>query len=238
MITAVVMAGGKGTRLHPITAAIPKPLVPVGERPILDYVLRWLHHCGVRRVILAIGHLAEIITAVIGDGKRWGLNIEYSLEEKALGTIGPLRLIKNLPDNFLVLNGDILTDLDLHHFFRYHIENKALLTIATVKRKHQVDFGVLHFSEEDFTITRFEEKPLLEHSVSMGIYAMRREIRSLIPRNTPVGLDSLVEMLLKKHKAVKVFPYNGEWLDIGRLEDFIAANGDEKRALLHKILRA
>lgn len=235
-ITAVVLAGGKGTRLHPITAAIPKPLVPVGEHPILDYVLTWLYRCHIKEVIFAIGHLAEIITAVVGDGKRWGLRVKYSIEEKPLGTIGPLRLIENLPDNFLVLNGDILTDMDLRRFYQFHLENNALLTIATVKRKHQVDFGVLNFSENNLTMTAFEEKPILEYSVSMGIYGMRKEVLEYIPKNRPMGLDGLVARLLKDKKTIKVYPYNGEWLDIGRLEDYILANSSTIKPLLKKIL--
>lgn len=235
-LTAIVMAGGKGTRLHPITSSIPKPLVPVGEHPILDYVLTWLQQCGVRRVILAINHLAEIITAVIGDGKRWGLDIEYSIEHKPLGTIGPLRIIKDLPEDFLVINGDILTTMALDRFFEYHKSGDCVLTIATARRKHEVDFGVIKFSEPDMLITSFEEKPVLEYSVSMGIYGMRRDILEYIPHDIPFGLDSLVEALLKAKKKIKVYKSESEWLDIGRLEDFNLANSDAYKDLLSQIL--
>lgn len=235
-ITAVVMAGGKGTRLHPITASIPKPLVPVGEKPILDYVLTWLYRCGIRRVVLAINHLAEIICAVVGDGKRWGLSIEYSIEDKPLGTIGPLRLIKNLPDNFLVLNGDILTNLNLYEFYQYHLAGNSMLTIATTNRRHEVDFGVINYNSKSSIVTSFDEKPTLNYSVSMGIYGMKKELLDFIPEDTPFGLDLLVLKLLKEQKQTKVFPFSGQWLDIGRLEDFTYANSEKAKALLDKIM--
>ena len=230
------MAGGKGTRLLPITSAIPKPLVPVGEHPILHYVLTWLSNCGVKRVILAINHLAEIICAVVGDGARWGLKVEYSIEDSPLGTIGPLRLLHDLPPNFLVINGDILTDLSLGDFFEYHTANDALLTVATFKRSHNVDFGVLHFSDSTCELNGFEEKPMLEYSVSMGIYGMRREILSFIPEDKPMGLDTLVGALLTTHNTIKVYKHEGRWLDIGRLEDYLYANSDEIKPCLEEML--
>lgn len=223
-ITAVVMAGGKGTRLHPITSSIPKALVPVREKPILDYLLSRLHQCGVRRVVMAINHLAEIIMAVVGDGSRWGLEVSYSLEDKPLGTIGPLHIIENLPENFLVMNADLLTDLDMKELYDYHISGDSLLTISTIKRKHEVDFGVIHYSEETKNLTGFEEKPVLEYAVSTGIYAMNRNILNFIPKGKPFGLDSLVESLLSAKENIKIYEHSGEWLDIGRLEDFIEAN--------------
>lgn len=234
-ITAVIMAGGKGTRLHPVTAAIPKPLVPVAEKPILDYVLTWLSRSGIKKVILAINHLAEIISAVVGDGKKWGLDVEYSVEDKSLGTIGPLRLLKNLPADFLVINGDILTNLNLKEFFKYHLSNNSLLTIATTKRKHQVDFGVINYEQNNCIVNGFQEKPVLEYSVSMGIYGMNKNLIKYIPDSKPIGLDVLIEILLKKKLPINVYPFEGKWLDIGRLEDYIHANSDEVKPLLQEI---
>jgi NDP-sugar pyrophosphorylase family protein len=187
--------------------------------------------------VFAISHLAEIISAVVGDGKRWGLEVEYSVEDIPLGTIGPLRLIDNLPENFLVVNGDILTDLDLNAFFEYHVTNDALLTVATFKRTHQVDFGVLHFSEDDCVVNGFEEKPSLHYSVSMGVYGMKREVLNHIPENQPMGLDTLVDALLAAGKTVKVYRHEGQWLDIGRLEDYLAANSDEMKPCLDDMLK-
>jgi NDP-sugar pyrophosphorylase family protein len=140
---AIILAGGKGTRLRPYTLALPKPLVPVGDRAILDIVLTQLARAGVRHVTMAVSHLAHLIMAYFGDGQRWGLKIDYSLEDKPLSTIAPLKLIGDLPEHFLVMNGDILTDLDFAALYARHVAGGADITVATFQRDSRIDFGVL-----------------------------------------------------------------------------------------------
>ncbi len=234
-ITAVVLAGGKGTRLKPYTTVIPKPLMPVDDRPVLEYVLSWIKQGGVSTVIIAINHLAELIMAVIGSGEKWGLDIRYSREEKPLSTIGPLTLIESLPENFLVLNGDILTDLKVDDFFRFHLEKGALLTVATFERISKIDFGVIEIDEQG-KVNNFLEKPEYSSRVSMGIYAMNRRILDYIPRNKAFGFDELVLALLREKEDIAVFTHDGKWLDIGRPEDYDLANQEDTAPLLKRML--
>ncbi len=235
-LKAIILAGGKGTRLMPYTTVIPKPLMPIEDRAVLEYVLGWLRKSDVRDVVIAINHLAQLIQAVIGSGEEWGLNIQYSVEEEPLNTIGPLTLIDSLPDNFLVLNGDILTDLDIDDFYRYHLESDGILTVATIQRRETVDFGVLEF-DADKRVNGFREKPEYTFNVSMGIYAMRHDILDHIPRNTPFGFDELILRLLDENEPIRVYPYKGEWLDIGRPEDYELANSPRYSSLLQRMLR-
>src|SRR5438132_9740917 len=138
---AVVLAGGKGTRLRPYTTVLPKPLMPIGEYPILEVVVRQLVQAGFDRITMAVNHQAELIRAFFGDGSKWGISIDYSLEDKPLGTMGPLRLITDLPDHFLVMNGDILTDLDFGAFFDQHVAGNHLFTISSHLRQQVIDYG-------------------------------------------------------------------------------------------------
>ena len=140
---AVIMAGGKGTRLRPYTMVLPKPLVPIGEFPIMEIVIRQLAGYGFERVIIAVNHQAELIKTYFGDGSKFGVHIEYSIETKALSTMGPLRLMKNLPNHFIVMNSDILTDLDYGKFLEDHIKSGELFTISSYKRVQNVEYGVL-----------------------------------------------------------------------------------------------
>lgn len=222
---AIILAGGKGTRLRPYTITMPKPLVPVGDVPILEIIIQQLRKSGFKRIIITVNHQADLIKAYFGDGSKWGLNIEYSMEDKPLGTMGPLKLIKDLPENFLVMNGDILTDLNYAEFLEKHIESKAIYTICGYKRIHQVDYGVLHVNEAG-KLCGFEEKPKLHYSVSMGVYAVSREILMYIPENEYFGFDSLMQKLINNGESVTVDPYDGYWLDIGRPEDYMKATED------------
>lgn len=171
---AVILAGGKGTRLHPYTIAMPKPLVPIGDYPILEIIIRQLNIAGINRIIITVNHQADLIKTYFGDGHKWNVNIEYSLEDKPLGTMGPLKLLKNLPDNFIVMNGDILTDLNFKELLDNHIKEGNIYTISGYKRKHKVDYGVLHTDSNSY-LNGFEEKPLLDYTVSMGIYAVSKK---------------------------------------------------------------
>jgi NDP-sugar pyrophosphorylase family protein len=223
---AVILAGGKGTRLKPYTSVIPKPLVPVGERAILEILIRRLRHSGVDEVFVCLNHFAEIIMAFFGDGSRFGLKINYSLESEPLGTVGPIKLLKNLPDHFLVMNGDLLTDLPFADLFGYHMEGTSLLTVSTFSRKSKIDFGVIDFDPLTRLATGFREKPEYTFDVSMGVYVMSRNVLTHVPDNTYFGFDSLMLRLLEVGSPARIFPYNGYWLDIGRPDDYEKANED------------
>jgi len=222
---AVILAGGKGTRLRPYTIAMPKPLVPVGDYPILEIIIRQLSNKGFGRVIITVNHQADLIKAYFGDGHKWGLSIEYSLEDKPLGTMGPLESLTNLPDNFIVMNGDILTDLDYVALLDNHIKEKNIFTISAHHREHNVDYGVLHLDRNSI-LTGFEEKPKLQYIVSMGIYAVSKNVLKYIPKDEYFGFDTLMLKLIESNEKVKVEVFSGYWLDIGRPEDYQKATDD------------
>lgn len=217
---AVLLAGGKGTRLKPYTTLIPKPLVPLGgEMAILEIVILQLRKYGYNHITLAINHLANLIRAYIGDGSKWGIKIDYSLEEKPLNTIGPLTLIEDLPENFLVMNGDILSDLDYGEFLKSHEKKKTRLSVSTCKRESKVDFGVIQY-DQDLSLTKFIEKPTYTFDVSMGVYAFHRSIIEKLPKAQNYGFDHLMLDAIKKKEQVCIRPFSGFWLDIGRPEDY------------------
>lgn len=231
---AVILAGGKGTRLKPYTSVIPKPLVPVGEKAILEILITRLKKEGVDEVFICLNHFAEIIMAFFGDGSRFGLKINYSLEDEPLGTVAPVKLIKGLPEHFLVMNGDLLTDLPFGELFRYHLQGNALLTVSTYTRKTKIDFGVIDIDPVTLLATGFREKPEFTFDVSMGVYVMNRDVLELVPSRTHFGFDDLMLTMLEKKCPAKIFPYAGYWLDIGRPDDYEKANEDID--MLNKLL--
>lgn len=225
---AVILAGGKGTRLQPYTTVLPKPLLPVGDRPILEVVLRQLKRARVDRVTLAVGHMAEMFPQVLGNGKRWGMRIDYARESRPLGTAAPLRNIPGLNETFLVLNGDILTDLDFRALVRFHKQMKAVATIATFKRTVPVDFGVIEANGTDL-IADYIEKPTLAYKVSMGVYVFEPEVIDDIPRRGRFDFPELILRLLERGGRVASYPFRGRWLDIGRPDDFLRAHDEMTR---------
>ena len=218
----------KRTRLRPYTISMPKPLVPIGDYPIMEIVVRQLAYYGFRRIIITVNHQADIIKAYFGNGSKWGVDIIYSLEDKPLGTMGPLKLIPDLPDNFLVINGDILTDLDFGEFISNHEKEGYIFTISAYNRKHRVDYGVLQYNNE-FLLTGFEEKPLLDYTVSMGVYSVSKKVLKHIPQNEYYGFDQLMLDLVRSNQKVKVAIFDGYWLDIGRPNDYEKAVDDFNR---------
>ena len=226
---AVILAGGKGTRLKPYTTVIPKPLVPVGDRPILEILIERLKLSDITDITLCVNHLAEIIIAFFGDGSKWGVRLTYSVEDKPLSTVAPLKLLNDLPNDFLVMNGDLLTDLDVGKLFEYHVKHNALITVATHKRNLEVDFGVIEVNEAGNMAIGFQEKPEFTLNVSMGIYVFSKKVLDFIPAGKAFGFDSLMYELLKRKQIIHVYPYNGYWLDIGRPEDYEKANEDIKK---------
>ncbi len=231
---AVILAGGKGTRLKPYTSVIPKPLVPVGERAILEILVTRLKKAGVDEIYICLNHFAEIIIAFFGDGSRFGLKINYSIEQEPLGTVAPIKLIRELPDHFLVMNGDLLTDLNFSDLFQYHLEGRSLLTVSTYIRNMKIDFGVIDVDEKSMLAKGFREKPEYTFSVSMGVYVMNRKVLDFVPDSTSFGFDDLMLTLLKKNEPARLYPYHGYWLDIGRPDDYEKANDDIE--FLNKIL--
>lgn len=221
---AIILAGGKGTRLQPYTTVLPKPLMPVGGKPIISIIINQLKQAGVSRITLAVNYMADIIATVIGDGKKYGVDINYSTETVPLGTIGPIRLIKDLPEDFLVMNGDILTNLDYQGLFGAHRESGCLFTIATCKREIKIDFGVLEVDPTKRQLTGHSEKPVYRFDVSMGIYVMNRALIEKCPVGVPYGVDNLAIDMLKRNESINIYPFSGYWLDIGRPDDFQRAN--------------
>jgi len=231
---AVILAGGKGTRLKPYTATLPKPLVPIGDRSILDIVLAQLRRAGVTHVTMAVSHLAHLIMAYFGDGGRQGMRIDYSLEDKPLSTIAPLKLIRDLPETFFVMNGDILTDLDFGGLYRFHQEQDADITVATFERDARIDFGVLK-ADGSGRVVGFEEKPTYHFSVSMGVYVMSRRLLEIVPADRPFGFDHLMHACIERKRRAIVYPHGGYWLDIGRPDDYAEAS-EKIGDLLKRIL--
>lgn len=227
-VTVVILAGGKGTRLAPYTTVLPKPLMPVGDMPILEIVVRQLRHYGFRNIVISVGHLAELIRAFFGDGSKWRMNIRYAIEDKPLGTIGPLRLIEGLDKPFIVMNGDLLTDINYASLYEYHQQGRQEATVATTTKKVQISLGVLD-ADADRRLVGFREKPVHTYSASMGIYVYDPSIIKLIPPDTHYGFDNLMLDMLAGGQMVRLYPFDGLWLDIGRHEDYEQASSEFER---------
>lgn len=219
---AVILAGGKGSRLRPYTVVLPKPLMPIGQFPILEVVVRQLVDSGFDHITMAVNHQADIIKAYFNSGGNWGITIDYSLEKEPLGTMGPLKLIADLPEHFLVMNGDILTDLDYAAMYRHHIFSGNTLTISAFQRELRSEFGVLEVDDFD-TLCGFKEKPVTKHVVSMGVYMLTREVLGFIPEGQEYGFDHLMSDMMEAKEPIHVRKHDGYWLDIGRPDDYIQA---------------
>jgi NDP-sugar pyrophosphorylase family protein len=218
----IIQAGGKGSRLYPYTKVLPKPLMPVGGTPILEIVIRQLAAQGFRELVITLGYLGEMIRLCCGDGSKWGVHIEYVTEKKPLGTIGPVRLVPGLTRPFLVMNGDLLTDLDFAGLVRWHQSGTAPLSIATYMKPVNVSLGVLDTDDQGYVVG-FREKPTLHFPCSMGVYVVNPELVDLIPADTNFGFDDLMYKMLKLKLPARSHTFSGTWMDIGRPEDFHAA---------------
>ena len=230
---AVILAGGKGTRLRPYTTVLPKPLMPIGEYPILEVVVRQLIKNGFSHITMAVNHQADLIRAFFGDGQKWNVKIDYSQENEPLGTMGPLTLISDLPDHFLIMNGDVLTDLNFRKFYDEHVASENIFSISAFERVQRVDYGVL-CSDRDGQLIGFTEKPNNTYLVSMGIYMASQRVLDFIPESF-FGFDTLMLDLISKHEQVAIKNHNGYWLDIGRPDDYMQAI-EEFDGLKHKLL--
>ena len=221
---AIIMAGGRGSRLHPYSALFPKPLMPLGDKPVLEILLHQFRAAGVTRVILAVNHLRHLLEAFFGNGERFGLSITYSIEDKPLGTAGPLGLILDrLEDDFFLANGDLLTTLDLTKMLDHHRADRADATIGAYKRELRSAFGVLE-TDAAGHMTGYAEKPLTTHLVSMGLYVLNRDaIRPFITPNQHLDMPTLMLAMHAAGRQVLCHQQDCFWLDIGRPEDFAQA---------------
>lgn len=219
---AVVLAGGKGTRLAPYTKILPKPLMPIGDMPILEVLLRQMHRSGVDEAILTVGHLSELLRAFFQEGERIGIKIRYSFEEKPLGTAGPLSLVSEcLDDTFLVTNGDVLTTLDFSSLIDFHKRKGAVATIAMHNREVKVDLGVLQLNGVgDYRLTGYIEKPTYHFHVSMGIYVFEPYVLDYISYGEYLDFPDLVIKLISAGANVQGYPFGGYWQDLGRPDDY------------------
>ena len=228
---AIILAGGKGSRLKPYTELIPKPLVPIGGKTsIIEIIIKQLSKYGFNHITLAVNHLSHLIESYLGSGKKYGIKIDYILENKVLGTVGPLTNIKDLPENFLVMNGDILTNINYKSLLNLHKRKKNLITLATFKRNTFIDFGTLETKKNK--VIKFVEKPTLNFNVSMGVYCLNKKALKNLKKNKFMNFDVFIKNNIKK----KIYAYNhkGFWLDIGRVDDYEYAN--QNFSTLKKIL--
>ncbi|MBK8430847.1 MAG: NTP transferase domain-containing protein [Chloroflexi bacterium] len=222
MKKAIILAGGLGTRLAPYTTVFPKPLMPLGNHPILEVIICQLREHGFTDITLAVGYLAHLLQTYFGDGSRFGVNIHYSFEEEPLGTAGPLKLVENLTEPFLVMNGDVLTNLNYSELYAHHLLHDAAATISIYPKKVKIDLGVLEL-DENSQVRRYIEKPTYSYDVSMGIYILSPETLRYIPANQRYDLPTLVEHLMADGERVSAYHCKGEWLDIGRPDDYAHA---------------
>jgi NDP-sugar pyrophosphorylase family protein len=219
----VILAGGKGVRLAPLTEVIPKPLVPIGGMPILEVVIRQLRHHGLRHITLAVGYMADLLQAYFQDGSKWGVKIDYSYETEPLGTAGPLSLIPGLDDTFIVMNADVLTDLNFQELVEYHKSHDAIATVSAYERQVTIDLGVI-IKDGDCRIKDYVEKPTINHLVSMGVYVFEPQVLGFIKGNRYLDFPDLVKQLLQAGQVINYYPFDGYWLDIGRHDDYAKAS--------------
>ena len=220
---AVILAGGLGTRLRPFTTSFPKPLMPLGEHPVLEILLRRLKVHGVEEVTLLTGHLAYLIESYFADGSGLGMAIDYVREDEPLGTAGPMRQLRGrITEDFLVMNGDLLTDVDFGALMRWHEQTGASATVSMYRREERLELGVLKVDAAG-NVTGYDEKPTLSLDISMGLYALSPDVLERIPAGR-YDMPQLIVDLLSDGRRVVGWPHSGLWFDIGRADDYASAN--------------
>jgi len=218
-VRVVVLAGGMGTRLRPYTAVLPKPLMPVGDLPILEIIVRQLRRNGFRRITLAVGHLSSLVQAYFGDGSRWDVRLDYLVEDSPLGTAGPLATVRDEESTYLVMNGDVLTTLPYAEVVERHKKSENAATVAVCTRDVGVNLGVVEVDSTD-RITAYREKPVLTYSASMGVYVLDRASLDRIEEGTPLDMPDLLRAMMGDGKRVGAYRFDGYWRDIGNHDDF------------------
>jgi NDP-mannose synthase len=224
-LLAVILAGGKGTRLRPFTMTIPKPLLPLGDIPVLEVVIRQLAANGFSRIVLTLGHMAPLFNAQFGDGRDYGLSIEYVSELEPLGTAAPLRNLSELPENFIVMNGDLLTDISYAQLFKEHVRKKAAATIGTVSRHETIDYGLIEMTPEGAFLD-YREKPVVSRYVSMGINVLNQRALRAIPASGKFDMPQLILALHAIKERVHCYRTDCYWQDMGRFDDYTRASED------------
>ncbi len=215
---AVVMAGGEGQRLRPITDSIPKPMIPVQDRPVLEHTLARLVESGVRKLYISVNYKAEMIDKYFGDGSAFGVKIEYLRENEKLGTVGSLRLLPEIPRGpFLVLNGDVLTTADFKSFLSFHTSHRSVLTVAAAEYRLQVPYATMKLGNH--YLLNMEEKPEFRFHCNAGIYAVEPEVLRFIPEQGACHMTTVIDELLHSGLPISVFPLYEYWIDIGNPDD-------------------
>ena len=228
---AVILAGGRGTRLAPYTQIMPKPLMPIGDMPILEVMLRQMKRAGVEDIVLTVGHLAQLLRTFFMDGQQWGVNISYSYEEKPLGTAGPLSLIQGLDSTFVVTNGDVLTTLDLRQLLEFHRSQGGIATIAVHRRQVKIDLGVVQL-DGNCRISGYIEKPTYDYTASMGIYVFEPIVMKYILFNQYLDFPDLVLKMISAGEKINGYVFDDYWMDLGRPDDYAQAVEDFTRMRL------
>tara|TARA_B100000575_G_C23107988_1_gene639690 strand:- start:384 stop:1079 length:696 start_codon:yes stop_codon:yes gene_type:complete len=217
---AIIFAGGKGKRLRPYTYVVPKPLIPIGDKPIIELLIRQLSKIGIKHVTISIYNNSELFQSILSNKNFPNLKIDFLVEKKPMGTIGALRLIKNLPNEFLAMNGDLITNLNFKDFYKFHIKNKSDLTLCTKTLKTNIEYGVIRNNKKK-SLTKFDEKPNFKYQINLGIYIIKKNLVKRISTKPNFGFDKFI----KKVRDKKVFVYNSncKWFDIGREKDLFEA---------------
>jgi dTDP-glucose pyrophosphorylase len=221
---AVIMAGGFGTRLRPLTEHVPKPMLPVGDRPLLQRTIERLRDVGISRVHLTTHYKAEVIQQHFGDGSEYGMDIQYVDEAQPMGTAGALCRINGTDRPLLIINGDILTNVDFRAMFEFHREHDAYMTIAVKQIELAVPYGVIELGADG--VTGITEKPVMRHFINAGIFLLNSEACDFVPRDRPYDMPDLINALVEAEKRVVAFPIREYWLDIGQLEHYRRAVDD------------
>jgi len=216
---AIILAGGQGSRMKPYTSVLPKPLLPVGEIPIAEIIIRQLSAQNIKNIVISVGHLGGLIEAYFGNGKALGVTIKYLREKKPLGTAGAIKLLKSMDDNCLVMNGDILTDVSVKELMSYHKENRGIATVAIKERVVKTDFGVVKF-DSDCMLCDYIEKPEHKSYVSTGINVLNKKCKKYILENETLGIPELMLRMRDRGEKISCFKMKATWLDLGRLDDF------------------
>jgi NDP-sugar pyrophosphorylase family protein len=222
---AVILAGGRGSRLYPFTASLPKPLLPIGERPVIELIVRRLVGFGANRVTVAVNYLADLVESFLGNGSRFGVPIDYVREAIPLGTAGPIGLVEPWTGPLVVTNGDVLADVDIQRLLDCHRENRATITVTTMVQSLRIDSGVIT-TDSALRVTGIVEKPTVEHRISLGVYVLSDDVAHLIVPNERLEMPDLVMKVVGDGKNVIAYNHDGFWLDIGRPDDFAKAQAD------------
>jgi len=222
---AVILAGGRGSRLYPFTASLPKPLLPIGERPVIELIVRQLVGFGANRITVAVNYLADLVQSFLGNGSRFGVPIDYVREAIPLGTAGPIGLVEPWTGPLVVTNGDVLADIDIRRLLSCHLSNRASITVTTMVQSLRIDSGVIT-TDAALRVTGIVEKPTVEHRISLGVYVLSENVAGLIVPNERLEMPDLVMKVVAAGKAAVAYNHDGFWLDIGRPDDFAKAQAD------------